>query len=184
MAGVLFVVLLLLLSLRYTSLGRRVEAILLRLGWRPPSLIRRMIESSPSIPFSVRLEAGFHRLGLPVPVFLKRWVYYVNLSTTERSYLEINRALRRLGVSPGANATPAERAAALESLLPQVTTAVRNLLVEYQRGAYSPHHAHPQIARRAGMEIRKCSYRTLLSRWLAYFQRPVRREKYSGISSG
>jgi hypothetical protein len=160
-----------------------VEKTLLRIGLRPPALIRRMIESGPSIPFSVRLEAGFQRLGLPAPAFLKRWVYYVNLSTTERSYLEINRALRRLGVSPRVNDTPAERAATLERLLPQVTTAVRNLLVEYQRGAYSPHHAHPQIARRAGMEIRRCSYRTLFSRWLAHFQRPVRRENYSGISS-
>jgi hypothetical protein len=66
-------------------------------------------------PVAIRLEMGFHRVGLQPPVFLKRWAHYASLPPLAR-LPEIN------WLSPpgraGCSETPAERGAALSVLLP------------------------------------------------------------------
>jgi len=101
-------------------------------------------------------------------------VHFSTLSPLTRAYLELNRALSRLGKSPKPMDTPAERAAALEALLPAATASIQNLLFEYQSATYSQHPGNVEVAQKAGSEIRKLSFLALAQRFLARFQEPIK----------
>ena len=148
--------------------------LLIVLAYLVTSRIRRR-RGSPPIP--VQLEAGLRQVGLQPPSILQRWVYFAMLSPLSRAYLELNRALSRLGSPPHPTDTPAERAARLCQLLPETTPEIQYLLAEYQAATYSLQPGDAQTARQVGIEIRKRSYLALLQRLLARLQEPAGRKR-------
>ncbi len=126
-------------------------------------------------PVPIRLERGIRRMGLKPPAFLRRWAHYASLSPLVHAYLEINRALKRLGKPAGVQDTPAERGAALSGLLPVVTDPTQLVVAEYQRLAYSRSPNGVLAAREAGKVIRNQSYLALLKRLLSRLQEPAGR---------
>lgn len=137
-------------------------------------LARRIRRQRGSPPVPVQLEAGLRRLGLQPPSLLRRWARLASLSPLARSYLELNRALARLGRRPAATDTPAERAAALVDLLPEAAIPIQTLLLEYQAAIYSQSPGDAEVARLAGNQIRRLSFLALFQRLLARLQEPAR----------
>jgi hypothetical protein len=125
-----------------------------------------------SIEVPEKLEKGLHRLGIRPPDFLVNWVNIMRLPGLSRSYLEINYALGRIGRKPSIQDTPYERTASLISAIPAATSPAERLLTEYQTSVYSPHPADPEIAKKAGREIRNLSWIAWLNRFLSRFQEP------------
>ena len=127
----------------------------------------RNIRGSPPLP--VQLEASLSSMGLKSPQFLKRWSRLANTSPIVKAYLELNRALSRLGNPPVATDTPSERAANLKQILPSAVEPIRILINEYQSSTYSQRPGDVYSAQYAGKEIRKKSYLTwfqrLINRW-------------------
>ena len=129
-----------------------------------PILRRRgILERLPLV--TIALEKSFQRAGLKPPAVLQRWAQFARLNPLGRSYQEINYALLRLG-NPSANdATPAERAAALNSAMPVGQPETDILLREYQAATYSLNYQPDlDVARTAGSQIRLLSYKTILER--------------------
>ena len=155
-------------------MARWLQSYYKRWGAKPPAFIEKWAAEE-ILPMPARLEGGLRSIGLQPPEFLRQWALYARLNTVGRSYIEINRALRRLGALPTPDATPAERATLLTRLIPNTAAPVDSLLSEYQRGMYSPHQANPDMARTASREIRKLSYMALFARWMDRLGRPVRR---------
>jgi hypothetical protein len=113
--------------------------------------------------FPIQLERGLKRAGIKPPKFVQQWSYQASLSPLTKSYMEINKALRRLGSPPGMHDTPAERAAKLAGLLPEAQGQVWSLLKEYQLSIYSLRSPNMAVARQAGIQIRKSSYQAVFS---------------------
>jgi transglutaminase-like putative cysteine protease len=155
-------------------MARRLLAYFKRWGIEPPTFIRNWAAEE-ILPFSARLEGGLRNIGIQPPAFLRQWAIYAQLNPVGRSYLEINRALRRLGALPTPDVTPAERATILMNLIPKTVVPVNKLLFEYQRGIYSSHMADPSKARVASREVRRLSYMTLFARWMDRLGQPIRR---------
>jgi transglutaminase-like putative cysteine protease len=128
----------------------------------------------PGLPIS--LENNIRRLGFQPPRFLQNWAFIAGLSPLQKAYLELNRALRRLGKPPAQHDTPAERAAVLSSELPPAQPPTSTLLREYHAATYSPSpNGDLEGAARAGSEIRLLSYKAWLRR---LFTEPDPRKKY------
>ena len=130
----------------------------------------RQIRQSPPVP--VQLESGLRRIGLHPPNLLRRWVHYATLSPLTKAYLEINRALSRLGNAPQPNDTPYERASTLTYLLPIAEGSIQVLLTEYQNDQYSSGQGDMQVARQAGTDIRNRSLIAWFQRIFSRFQEP------------
>jgi transglutaminase-like putative cysteine protease len=111
----------------------------------------------------IQLERGMKRAGIKPPKFIERWSYQASLSPLMKSYMEINKALRRLGKEPELNDTPAERGIKLANILPAAEGMVMSLVKEYHLSTYSKRSPNQAIAREAGKEIRKLSYQALLN---------------------
>ncbi|RPI87883.1 MAG: hypothetical protein EHM41_03370 [Chloroflexi bacterium] len=118
----------------------------------------------------IKVDRGLSRVGLKSPAFLKRWAYYASLSPVTRSYMEINRALRRMGQPPSSRLTPAERAFSLQQLIPASSSHVQVLISEYHHAAYSLISADNERARQAGSAIRNLSYRAMFQHWIKSFK--------------
>ena len=125
---------------------------LIALGYR-----KRVYEKLPLVP--IFLENSFLRVGLKPPSAIRRWAKRAALPPLSKAYLEINRALTRLGTRPSPNDTPAERAASLSKILPLAQPASQRLLNEYHAATYSLQPADLESARQAGAEIRSLSFR-------------------------
>jgi transglutaminase-like putative cysteine protease len=125
-----------------------------------------------SIEVPERLEKGLRRIGIRPPDFLVNWIYTMRLPALSRSYLEINHALERIGKKPSIQDTPRERTNSLIRAIPNSSTPAEQLLFEYQTSVYSPHQANPEIARKAGHEIRNLSRLAQLRQLLKRFQEP------------
>jgi transglutaminase-like putative cysteine protease len=128
-------------------------------------------------PIPVKLEAGLRRVGIEPPNLLRRWVRYASLAPLAKAYLELNRALSRLGNPAEPKDTPAERAAHLGEILPSAVMPIQTLLFEYQAVTYGQKAGDQETAREAGNEIRKLSFLALGKRILARFQQPARRSR-------
>ncbi|MFO3797629.1 MAG: transglutaminase-like domain-containing protein, partial [Anaerolineales bacterium] len=108
--------------------------------------------------FPLYLQRNLRRYGLKSPAWLEKWARWNMLSPVEKSFEEINRALKHLGVQLPASATPAERAARLGEVLPEVRHAIEELLKEYQTAIYGKGFGHSQRARRAASKIRRAAW--------------------------
>ena len=145
--------------------------------------VRRMRQVRGSPPIPVSLESGLQRFGLKSPEFLSRWVYYATLSPLAKAYLELNRALKRLGNAPKPKDTPGERAEKLRQLLPVAGGPIQILLTEYQAATYGPFSGDSQAARSASLEVRNLSFLAMLKRFLSRFQEPRRARRASIFKS-
>lgn len=125
-----------------------------------------------SLDVPIALDKGLRRLGIRPPDFLVNWIYYRQLPPIARSYLEINRALDRIGKPPAIQDTPSERAHALVTAIPSAYQPTRKLSHEYQTLIFSTHPANSEQAEKAGIEIRKLSWRVWWDRLLARFKGP------------
>lgn len=113
-------------------------------------------------PLPVLLERGMERMGVEPPPVVRRWAAYAVLPPVVQAYLEINRALARLGIPPSPAETPAERSARLLAQVPQAEPWVEQLLACYQAAIYGRGPADDPTARRAGRAIRLLSWRARL----------------------
>jgi hypothetical protein len=145
--------------------------------------VRRMRRVRGSPPIPVSLESGLQRFGLKSPEFLRRWVYYATLSPLAKAYLELNRALKRLGNAPRPKDTPGERAEKLRQLLPVADGPIQILLAEYQAATYGPFSGNSQAARSASLEVRNLSFLAMLKRFLSRFQEPRKARRASIFKS-
>jgi transglutaminase-like putative cysteine protease len=118
---------------------------------------------------------GFQKAGIRPPDFLLNWIFYVKLPPLSRSYMEINHALKRIGKNPSIHDTPTDRTNSLIHAIPGAASPAGILLSEYQASIYSPHQANPEIARKAGIEIRKLSWLSRFGKFLTRFQEPDRK---------
>jgi transglutaminase-like putative cysteine protease len=122
---------------------------------------------SVSSPLPALLQEGFRRFDLQPPAVLHRWIIHATLPLLARAYQEINHALTRLGAPPNPADTPAERASALERLLPEAAESARRLLAEYHDAAYGPRPGNLSVAQQAARSIRDLSWRTVIRRRVA-----------------
>ncbi len=116
----------------------------------------------PRMPLPVLLERGMEWMGVKPPPALRRWAACATLPPVVQAYLEINRALARLGSPPSPAETPAERGARLLARVPQAEPWVEFLLSRYQAAIYGRGPADDPTARRAGRAIRLLSWRARL----------------------
>jgi transglutaminase-like putative cysteine protease len=142
-----------------------IIVLLVRKGFRVMPFLEQI-----SIGLPEGMVKGFHKAGIRPPNFLLNWIFYVKLPNLSRSYMEINHALKRIGKNPSIQDTPAERAIALIQAIPGAASPAGSLLSEYQTSEYSPYQANPEIARKAGNEIRKLSWLARLGKFLTRFQ--------------
>ena len=112
------------------------------------------------------LESTFIRLGIRPPAVVRQWSFLSTLPSMVKSYMEINKALTRLGETPSQNATPYERAYLLGNVLPPARNPVKTLITEYQISTYSQKPADQILAYEAGKEIRELSKRAAYSNFL------------------
>jgi hypothetical protein len=149
-------------TLWLTTLISGVVLVGMALGWRTAR--RRGLQ-----PLPVLVEKGLRRFNLEPPKFLIQWANTARLSPLGRAYMEINKALNRLGKPAEIHNTPAERAASLTDLLPPLEEPVEQLKRQYHTGTYSLKDADPESAQRAGKQIRNASYwawlRQVIARW-------------------
>jgi len=123
------------------------------------------------------VERTFVRIGLTPPRFIQQWLVRVRLDPVSRSYLEINAALKRLGVNQGETETPGERAEMLGGVLPPAGSPARQLVAEYQIALFSPESPDAAVAHKAGGEIRSLSFRAMLRHWLARLQEAPKKRR-------
>lgn len=130
-------------------------------------LVRRTSFQAKVLVIPIHLERGVRRLGLRPPAFLQRWAHYASLSPLARSYLEINRALARLGNPPGLHQTPAERAASLEALMPVASLQIHNIVDSYHLAIYGLQPDLIDSAPHMAREIRNLSFRLMINNLLS-----------------
>jgi transglutaminase-like putative cysteine protease len=126
-------------------------------------------------PLPVQIESSLIRVGITSPQIIRRWARFSALSPLSRAYLELNRALSRLGKSPSQADTPSERAGNLIKILPIAEVPTRTILVPYQNTTYGNQSSDPDGAKQAGKEIRKLSYLARWQRFIARIQNPARK---------
>jgi transglutaminase-like putative cysteine protease len=158
-AGLLLAVILLILVIWQSRRGRKISP-----------MLTSILEQIP-----IRLERSLRRLGIQPPGFIIQWANIARLTPLPRAYLEVNRALRRLGRKPGIQDTPAERVQKLVKILPPAYEPAVILLNEYQTEIYSSRRADIEVARDASGKVRKLSYLALIKTVLSRFQEPVDR---------
>ena len=96
----------------------------------------------------------YERNNLSVPAWLNNWSKWSESPPITRAFNAINVGLRWLDKPAPTHFTPAERANALERLLPQAENDIAALLHEHQKALFSPHQGDAKLARRAGLSIR------------------------------
>jgi transglutaminase-like putative cysteine protease len=143
---------------------------LLVLAWR----FRSRIDFQVTPVFLVRILV---RVGIRPPNALRQWARQAALPPLSRAYLEINRALARLGRKPVANQTPAERAEDLGLVLPPAHEPAHNLVHEYQIATFSRQPANLTVALEAGREIRDLSLKAYVQRLFARLQQRPRKNR-------
>lgn len=142
-----------------------VTVLLVTLAVLLAGLISRRQIQQRLIELPILLERGFRRAGFQPPSFVAELAHRARLTPLQRSYHELNLALRRLGSPPNPDETPAERADHLGNQLPPAQPPAQSLVAEYHSATYSPsHHADTDLARMAGAEIRVLSYKAWLRR--------------------
>ena len=133
-------------------------------------------------PVPIWMEKSMLRMGFRPPKRLTEWSQQASLPAIPRAYLEISRALTRLGQAASPSATPNERASALIADLPVVTQPTNQLVQRYQMHIFSTHIAEnsdQEDALEAGRQIRNLSFKAMIQRFfqrlLSRFQQPASR---------
>lgn len=126
-------------------------------------------------PLPAQLERSMRKIGIRPPKFLVQMAYYHLLPELSKAYIEIDRALHRLGKSPHPSQTPSERASELARVLPAVGSAIDLLIDEYQLGTYSPYPGDATLAQEASIHIRQQSRKALLRNTVDHLVMRVKR---------
>ena len=121
-----------------------------------PGTIKRGFDSLP-----IRLEKSFAKRKKQVPAWLRKWSNSVQLSSTDRAYLQIGRSIKRLGAVPAPSQTPLELGNTLVELLPQSQEAIDLILNEYLLEKFSDHIVDVDYAKSAARQIRRMTTRAL-----------------------
>ena len=131
-------------------------------------------------PVPIWMEKSIVRMGFRPPERLKEWSRQAALPAVPRAYLEISRALARLGQAASPAATPNERTSALIETLPVVTDQANQLVQRYQMQMFSTRvqdSSDQKAAVEAGRQIRNQSFRAKFKRfflrWLSRIQQPA-----------
>jgi transglutaminase-like putative cysteine protease len=133
-------------------------------------------------PVPIWMEKSIVRMGFRPPERLKEWSRQAALPAVPRAYLEISRALARLGQAASPAATPNERASALIETLPVVTDPASQLVQCYQTQMFSTRvqdSSDQKAAVEAGRQIRnqsfKAKFQLFFLGWLSRIQQPASR---------
>jgi transglutaminase-like putative cysteine protease len=140
--------------------GIFVLTVVLFLALRRGRLVRPIVLQRTSVGLRDYLVAQ----GIPAPRWLNDWVLWLQMSTIERSFHAINQSLRWLGDPPPSHATPAERAAALQKLLPDARDDIEALLAEQHAHVFSPKPGDTARAALAARRVRYLALRRRISR--------------------
>lgn len=97
--------------------------------------------------------AAAERRGERFPAWVRNAALFQLASPFERAFHPVNQSLRWLGEPPSVHLTPAERADALEVLLPEAEADIQILLREYQSAQYSRKNGDLPAARRASRSL-------------------------------
>jgi hypothetical protein len=89
---------------------------------------------------------------------LQRWSQTARQPALTRAYLEINAALRRVGMPPKAGDTAAARAATLSQLIPRLREPIQALTQQYQAGQYAKRKAKQNVSQLTIWRIRWASF--------------------------
>lgn len=165
-------------------------ALFIRAGIQPPNLIDRWAERAESSPkprpvklppVPILLERLFLKLRLKPPKALSRWARQAELPPLSKAYMQINRSLHMFGKPARLTDTPAERAENLGRIIPPTETPARNLVAEYQLGAFSRQPANLPQAQKSASEIRRLSISAYLRKLLERFQKPDQSKRLGPI---
>jgi transglutaminase-like putative cysteine protease len=149
-------------------------ALFLGLGMVLIALVWRHRRQRGLSPLPILLEVGLRRFDLEPPPLLHRWALQASLSPLARAYLELNRALVRLGAAPKPADTPAERAASLERVLPATADPAQRLLTEYHATIYGSSPGDSYVAQQAGRVLRSLAWQADIKRRVGNALHPLR----------
>lgn len=121
------------------------------------------------------LEQNLTQRGYTPPRWLSYWSRRLQLTRFERLFESVPQMLRLWGKKLPSGLTPAEQTAHLVEVVPELAGLANELLVEYQRAAYSPHRADYPRARKAVKQLRMLGYRLRLQRLLGMGGTPIYR---------
>jgi len=130
-------------------------------------------------PLPIMVEKSIIKVGARPPAFIQRWSQMAQLPSLSRSYLEINRALKRIGKPGTETDTPKERADALGVIVPAADQPAHELVAEYQLSLFSTQPPNEQTAYQAGQLIRQLSLRKMFQNWLTRLQESPRNRRRS-----
>ena len=118
------------------------------------------------------ISGAYTRSGSRPPAWVDRWERWVHLGSIERSFQAVNFSLRAMGRPQRMHITPAERAAALQAVLPSESGTIQDLLLEHQSALYTTRSGSPKRARRLAWRLVS---RALLARLRSDWERFDRR---------
>jgi transglutaminase-like putative cysteine protease len=165
-----------------------LQAFFIRVGIQPLRLVDQWAEQAKSAPkpkpirlppVAILLEGLFLKLRLKPPGIISRWARQAELPPLSKAYMEINRSLNMFGTPANLTDTPAERADNLGRIIPLTKTPARNLVAEYQLGAFSRQTANLPLAQKSASEIRRLSLSAYLRRLLERFQKTDQSKRFN-----
>ena len=118
------------------------------------------------IPLPRLLRRFYQHYGFAIPRWVANWERLSNLTPVERSFQTINQSLMWLGKPQRSDATPAERAEMLKTLLPALAEEIEILKQEHENTLFSQIPGNPLKATRAAWTIRSQTAYTLLRRFI------------------
>ncbi len=158
-----------------------LRSLFLKAGIAAPILLQQWADRAESAPkprgihlpaLPILLEQAFKKIGMQAPLLIQRWARQAELPPLIKAYLEINRGLRLYGKPAVSTDTPSERADKLGKLIPPAELPAKELVHQYQIGAFSILPVDLPLAQKSAAEIRKLSLKTFLSNFLRRFQKP------------
>jgi hypothetical protein len=135
-------------------------AVVLFLALRRGRFARPMMAQRASVGLRDYLTAHH----MPTPGWLNDWVLWLQMSAIEQSFQAINQGLSWLGQPQPIHATPAERAAALQQILPEARDDIQALLEEQHSHLFSRTPGDTAKAVLAGRRVRYLALRRRISR--------------------
>ncbi len=99
------------------------------------------------------ISNNLQRNGMASPRWIDQWIRWNDLQPVERAFASINWSLRWLGQPQPIDATPSERARALEHVLPAASDHIEALRSEFEAGLFTPRPANMGRARGASLLV-------------------------------
>jgi transglutaminase-like putative cysteine protease len=114
----------------------------------------------------VALARAFESSGVTTPVWIENWLLWNRLEPVEQAFASINWSLQWLGKPAPLDATPAERTAALKTLLPAAQEDIGAVASELETGLFTPQAPNVPRARQAALRVVLQAVRTRLGNLL------------------